>query len=222
MDDQACPRCGTPHELLQEYCLECGLRLPLDRGIVPAVGRAWRLEVSRYPGGWLWVVLVLLAVAALATVAAILASDDSASAVRTIVATESIPATTAAALTETTPTVTAPTTTAPSQTGATTTTQRPPQTAPVEWPEGRSGHTVVVASVPTTTGREAALRHANAAMRAGLPSVGVLDSSEFASLRPGYYVIFSGFYRTVGAALAAVESAQQNGYPRAYEREVTP
>src|SRR5918997_1589630 len=143
MDDQACPRCGTPHELLQEYCLECGLRLPLDRGIVPAVRGAWRLEGSPHPGGRVWVVLVLLAVAALATVAAILASDDSASAVRTIVATESIPATTAAALTETTPTVTAPTTTAPSQTGATTTTQRPPQTAPVEWPEGRSGHTVV-------------------------------------------------------------------------------
>jgi hypothetical protein len=222
VEDQACPRCGTPHEPLQEYCLECGLRLPLDRGFMPAVGRAWRLEVSRHPGGWLWVVLVLLAVAALATVAAILASGDSASAVRTIVATESTPATTAAALTETTPTVTAPTTTGRAQTRATTTTQRRAQTAPVEWPEGRSGHTVVVASVPTTRGREAALRSANAAIRAGLPSVGVLDSSEFASLRPGYYVIFSGFYRTVDAALAAVENAQQNGYPRAYEREVTP
>src|ERR687895_192655 len=125
MREQACPRCGAAHEPLQEYCLECGLRLPLDRGLVPAVGRAWRLEISRYQGGWLWVVLVLLAVAA---------------------------------------------------------------------PGG------VAALVP----------------------VGVLDSSRFASLRPRYYVIFSGFYRTVDAAQAAVEAAQKNGYRRAYEREVTP
>jgi hypothetical protein len=35
-------------------------------------------------------------------------------------------------------------------------------------------------------------------------------------------VIFSGFYRTVDAAVAAVDTAQENGYRRAYEREVTP
>jgi hypothetical protein len=73
-----------------------------------------------------------------------------------------------------------------------------------------------------TRGREAALRQARAAIRAGLPAVGVLDSSQFASLRPGYYVIFSGFYRTVDGAMDAVQTAQQNGYRRAYEREVTP
>jgi hypothetical protein len=78
---------------------------------------------------------------------------------------------------------------------------------------------VVVESTPE---REAAERLARAAIRAGLPDVGVLDSSEYASLRPGYYVVFSGFYRTVDDALAAVEAAQQNGYPRAYEREITP
>ena len=170
-------------------------------------------------------VLVLLALTVLATVAAILASDEGESAVRTIVATEPM------SLTQPVPTQTAfvptttPATTAPSRTqtatGATTT--RPArQSAPIEWPDDRSGHTVIVSSVPTTNGREAALRLARAAIAAGLPRVGVLDSSEFASLRPGYFVVFSGRYDTVDGALAAVESAQSRGYPRAYEREITP
>jgi hypothetical protein len=76
--------------------------------------------------------------------------------------------------------------------------------------------------VPATSGREAALRHARAAIAAGLPRVGVLDSSKFASLRPGYFVVFSGVYETEDGALAAVEAAQSRGYPRAYEREITP
>ena len=215
MNEHACPRCGAAHEPLQEYCLDCGLRLPLDRGVVPAVGRAWHLEVSRYQGGWLWVVLVLLAVAALGAVAAIVASGGDASSVRTIVATESAPTTTQTAQEPTSAATTAP---PPTETA-----DRPSrQTGPVTWPEGRSGHTVVVDSVPVTRGREAALREARAAIRAGLPAVGVLDSSQFASLRPGYYVIFSGFYRTVDGAQAAVDTAQKNGYRRAYEREVTP
>jgi hypothetical protein len=207
---------------MQEYCVECGLRLPLDRGIGETVGRAWRLQVSRYPGGWLWVVLVLLALTAFATVAAILASDEGESAVRTIVATESVP------LTRSLPTQTAflPTTTVPTATSprTRTATRTGParQSAPIEWPEGRSGHTVIVASAPTTNGRDAALRRARAAISAGLPRVGVLDSSEFASLRPGYFVVFSGFYETEDGALEAVESAQSRGYPRAYEREITP
>jgi cytoskeletal protein RodZ len=207
---------------MQEYCIECGLRLPLDRGIVPAVGRAWRLQVSRYPGGWLWVVLVLLGLTVFATVAAILASDEGESAVRTIVATEPTPtARPTATVTAFEPT-TATTTSAPATAETTPTTSAGRPSAPVEWPAGKRGHTVVVASVPTTTGRDRALRLARVAIQAGLPGVGVLDSSEFASLRPGYYVVFSGVYDTVDGALAAVETAQARGYPRAYEREITP
>jgi hypothetical protein len=140
--------------------------------------------------------------------------------VRTIVATEPEPTTTAP-LTQTELESTTPTTTT-SATEKTTTTATTRPVGPVEWPAARSGHTVVVASVPTTKGRDSGLRLARAAIRAGLPNVGVLDSSEFASLRPGYYVVFSGFYRTVDGALAAVEAAQAKGYPRAYEREITP
>jgi hypothetical protein len=209
-----CPRCGAGYEPMQEYCIECGLRLPLDRGIFPTVGRAWRLQVSRYPGGWLWVVLVLLALTAFATVAAILASGEGESAVRTIAATEPTPTVQPTQ----TGTAFAPTTAPP-----TTTPTRPAgRSSPIEWPAGRRAHTIVVASVPTTRGREAALRLARAALRARLPDVGVLDSSKFASLRPGYYVVFSGFYETLDGALSAVETAKARGYPRAYEREITP
>jgi hypothetical protein len=144
--------------------------------------------------------------------------------VRTIVATEPTP--TSAPATETAPATTTPaptTTAATTGTGTTgtgaTTTRAPTQSAPIEWPADRSAHTVVVAS---TTEPETATRLARAAIRAGLPDVGVLESSEYASLRPGYYVVFSGFYQTADDALAAVEAAQQNGYPRAYEREITP
>lgn len=209
-----CPRCGAAYEPMQEYCIECGLRLPRERGIFPTVGRAWRLQVSRYPGGWLWVVLVLLAITVFATLAAILASDEGGSAVRTIAATEPTP-TVRPAETETvfTPT-TAPTTTV-------TTPPAGPAT-PIEWPAGRRAYTIVVDSVPTNRGREAALRIARGALRARLPDVGVLDSSKFASLRPGYYVVFSGFYETLDGALAAVEAAKSRGYPRAYEREISP
>jgi hypothetical protein len=210
-----CPRCGAAYEPMQEYCIECGLRLPLDRGIFPTVGRAWRLQISRYPGGWLWVVLVLLALTAFATVAAILASDTGESAVQTIAATEPTPTVQPTATATALAPTTAPTTT--------TTTGRPAGRAtPIEWPPARRAHTIVVGSVPTTRGRETALRLARAALRAGLPNVGVLESSRFASLRPGYYVVFSGFYATVDAALAAVETAKTRGYPRAYEREITP
>jgi hypothetical protein len=220
LKERSCPRCGAAHEPLQEYCLECGLRLPVDRGVRLAARHAWRLELSRYRAGWLWVVLALLALAALGAVAAILASGGGASTVRTIVATESAPTTTSPPATQTPPEPTSRTTTAPPPTE--TAPRRPRQAAPVKWPRGRSGYTVVLGSVPTTRGREAAVRQARAAIRAGLPAVGVLDSSKFASLRPDYYVIFSGFYRTVDAAVAAVDTAQENGYRRAYEREVTP
>lgn len=220
---RTCPRCGAAYEPAQEYCIECGLRLPLDRGLGQTVGRAWRLQVSRYRGGWLWVVLVLLAIAAFGALAAILASDEGESAVRTIVATEPLPTTRPPLPTQTAfvPTTTAPPI-APTTRTATARTTTTRQTGPLEWPAGKSGHTVVVGNAPIPNGRAAAVRLARAAIAAGLPRVGVLDSSEFASLRPGYFVIFSGVYDTEDEALAAVESAQSRGYPRAYEREITP
>ena len=89
-----------------------------------------------------------------------------------------------------------PTTTASTETATTapTTTQAPPPRPQiVDWPS-QDGYTVVLASMPATGGRAVAIRKAREALAARLPEVGVLDSGEFSSLHPGYYVVFSGIY----------------------------
>ena len=54
-----------------------------------------------------------------------------------------------------------------------------------EWPTDEDGWTIALASLPQTAGRAAALTRARTARRKGLPQVGVLDSSRYASLHPG-------------------------------------
>ena len=52
--------------------------------------------------------------------------------------------------------------------------------------------------------------------------VGVLDSSLFPSLNPGYWAVFSGPYATKDEATMAATTIQGQGYPDAYAREVQP
>ena len=59
------------------------------------------------------------------------------------------------------------------------------------------------------------------ATHGGLPEVGVLDSNQFSSLHPGYYVVFSGIYGTQSQASAAVSAAHAHGFPDAYQTRVT-
>ena len=99
---------------------------------------------------------------------------------------------------------------------------RPSVPRPIgDWPAGRSGYTVVLDSVPASAGLRAARTDAARARRAGLPDVGVLVSAEFASLRPGFYVVFSGVYRTAVQADAAARLARSR-YPVAYPRRIVP
>jgi hypothetical protein len=48
----------------------------------------------------------------------------------------------------------------------------------------------------------------------------VLDSSVYASLQPGYLVVFTGVYGSQTAANAALATAQQAGFAGAYVRRV--
>jgi len=212
-----CPRCGTPYEPEQEYCLECGLRLPVRTGLIARLGTGWYRRFGWYPGDWVWPSLLGLLIAALGATGAIwLGGDDNRGAHGTVVGTTS----TQPVTTETEPT-------APEQTTApTTTTSKPkpppkPKNALTPWPS-RAGWTVVLASVPTSSGRGAAVAQADRALAAGLKSVGVLDSSRFSSLHPGYYVVFSGIYRSEGDANSGVADAHARGYPVAYPRRITP
>jgi hypothetical protein len=48
----------------------------------------------------------------------------------------------------------------------------------------------------------------------------VIDSSRYASLQPGYYVVFTGIYGSKADADAAVATARQAGFAGAYSREI--
>lgn len=117
---------------------------------------------------------------------------------------------------------TAPATTA---TATTTTTTTPPPSPPpkrssLAWPGG-SGWTDILASIPAAGGRAAAIREAQVAVDAGLDEVGVLLSSRYASLRPGYWVVFAGVYRSAGEAQAGLAGARARGFASAYPRLVS-
>jgi hypothetical protein len=219
--EERCPRCGTPYSQGQEYCLECGSRLPTQGGLVALLGSAWRKRVGWYPGDWIWPTLLALFVAAGAGAASALwLADRSSANDQTVVATS--PAASSLQQTQAAPEpTTAPTTTA---TTATTTAPQPPPPAKtlVPWPAGRSGWTIVLDSLPSLNGRAPATVEAQQALHLGLKKVGVIDSSQFSSLHPGYFVVFFGVYDTQTAAQSAIIDAHQKGYGGAYPRRITP
>jgi hypothetical protein len=79
----------------------------------------------------------------------------------------------------------------------------------------------VLESIPTTSGRGLAVARAREAARAGLLQVGVLESSRYSSLHPGYYVVFSGIYTSRAQAERAQVTAATKGFRNAYAREIT-
>jgi hypothetical protein len=237
--DLACPACGSAYELDQEYCLECGARLPVSRMPTP------------HPRRWIWVAVAVAIVVAGAIVGLVAAADNGAPAASGTTTDTPGPTTTAPATgpdtggVETgglpgfeTVTVQPPPTTGAIETGPipgttatiptvttpVTTTPPPATTQPaaglVPWPSGTDGFTVVLASVLVGQGRAAADAQAAKAQAAGLPQVGILESSSYSSLRPGYYVVFSGIYSSNAQAQAAAPAAQARGFPGAYPREI--
>lgn len=218
-----CPRCGTPYEPFQEYCLECGLRLPISRGIIPVLATAWRRRVAWYPGDWVWPVLAALLIAATAAALAIAFTTENGSATRTQAGTEPIPTGTSTGP-EPPPPVGTDTSTLPTETIPTTEPEPPPpppaSTELIEWPPGQNGWTIVLASVPQSQGRAGPTREARRALSQGLSDVGVLNSSEFSSLHPGYFVVFTGIYGSEGEARGALDQAK-SFYAQAYARQIT-
>jgi hypothetical protein len=89
------------------------------------------------------------------------------------------------------------------------------------WPAGRDGWTIALVSYRVTGGTAAAFATAARAARGGLPEVGVIDSSQFSSLHPGYYIVFSGVYSSLGEAQAALPSVRATGFSSAYTRQIS-
>src|SRR5262245_17133134 len=223
-DERRCPRCAAPYAEGQEYCLECGERIPAAPGLTTRLGNRWRRRLGWYPGDWIWPALLTLVVAIVAgLLSAIFLADESSSAGGTLVRTLERPSTEPQRQAPPEPTITAPTTTTP--TPGTTPRKPPPpprKAALVFWPATKSGWTIVLDSVPAANGRPGAVAEAKQAARLGMTEVGVLDSSRFSSLPPGYVGVFAGIYDPEAEAQSHVIEAHRHGYRGPYPRPITP
>ena len=77
-----------------------------------------------------------------------------------------------------------------------------------QWPAARARWTNILVSVPKVEGRDAAVARAEQARRKGLRRVGVLDSSRYASLHPGYWMVFAGVYPSEPEAASRLREAK--------------
>ena len=190
----ACPNCGADAEPDQLFCLECGERLNLGYRRPPS----WRLPAAVVAG------VVLLAGVA-AAFALVQIADDAEEAAGPPVQ----------------PPAAAPQGTSTDETDTTEEEEEPPApdegAAPGdvrEWPADTSAYTVILLSTDTAEGARAT---AEQAARAGIPA-GVLDSSDYSSLNPGFQVVFAGEF---DSAEEATQEAERYaglvfavGYPR--------
>ncbi len=218
-----CPRCNATVDPSQEYCLECGTRLPHDqRAGSASAGSGQRHGWAAAP--WVVPALLGLVVAVLGTGAAMVISSegDQPSAIST--ATGGSLTVTNDGSTLTAPEPTEPTTTtAPATTTAPTTTAKPPANpAAIVWPRDRRGWTIVLLSLPQSNGLAPANAKAAELRRGGLRRVGVLTSDRYASLHPGYYVIFTGIFDSEAEAASALQRARAVCDCTAYQREIVP
>jgi hypothetical protein len=195
--DALCPRCGARRSASQDYCLECGLRLPVTDGGIAALRRGWIRSLGWYPGDWVWLSLAALLVAAGGAAAAIAVNRHHAVAAATTFVAPT-PRTVAAA-----PVAASP-------------------NGKTVWPAGESGFTVVLLSAPAPNGETHPESVARRAARAGLQQVGVLDSSDYSSLHPGYDIVFTGIYGGASDATTALETVRARGFGGAYVARVSP
>lgn len=189
--DRTCPHCGAVREHDQRYCLECGRPLPDTLGRIPALRRRWIRRFGWYPGDWIWLPLAMLVVAAVGAAAAASVSHQRRSErPRVITAIATTPLTASSS--------------APAVAGT--------------WPASRNGWTIVLGSYPHASGQAVANQAAAVARKKNLPQVGVLDSSDWPSLQPGYFVVFSGVYASESDASNALPQARGAGFGAAYTR----
>lgn len=86
-----------------------------------------------------------------------------------------------------------------------------------DWPGG-SAYTAILASL----GSESEAIDFQSEARADGLDAGVLNSSEYGSLNPGYWVVFSGTYDSSDGASERASYAKSLGYSSAYPRFVSP
>ena len=221
-----CPDCGAVVEPSQEYCLACGRRLVETGGA--DLAERWRYALPLTDRDWGWPILTALIIAILASVFAIMVVQSKKTTTLQALGPNVRPTTTSPA-TKTAGTTTDNGTTSSPSTGAKTTTHSgTTSTSPaspihskglIDWP-GPSAYTIVLASIPISSGKPGARQKALEALHSGLVDVGVLDSSDFSSLHPGYFVIFSGVYESQSEASKHLSAARQAGFDSPYPKRV--
>ncbi len=213
--DATCPRCGTARTRSDRYCLACGLKLPVVAGAVPALRRRWLRRLGWYPGDWVWLSLASLVVAVGGAAAAIAVTtrDDKP---KPVVFT----APGQVAVGEPSPGIAVrPRSTVPAR-------KLPKAPEPtvlpkrVSWPPNENGWTIVLVSYPKVSGIATARGTVDRAVKSNLRRVGILDSGNYASLQPGYFVVFTGIYASKVDADAAVGTVKQAGFGGAYSRQI--
>ena len=216
--DTTCPRCGSARSAADRYCLDCGLRLPIVAGSVPSLRRGWLRRLGWYPGDWVWVSLLTLLVAAGGAAVAIVITNRDRSHPPVVLTAASVVSVGEPAVPQSRTATVANTATLPSA---------PEPGAPtrangrLEWPANVNGWTIVLVSYPKANGRTTALTTATRAAKANLRQVGIIDSGGFASLQPGYFVVFSGIYGSKADADAGVGTVRQAGFGGAYSRQIS-
>src|SRR3954471_1240193 len=171
--EATCPSCGAPAERGQLVCLECGSRIALD---------------YRRPSGWKLPLAIVIAVLVVAGVALGVGLHEITSDAKTEVAQtpRGKPAPPQKPNADTRPKKKA--------TARQPAASRPAVKTPgaASWPAGRDGFTVVLLSSSDQAG---ARSFARTAKQGGTP-VGVLRSNDYSSLEKGFWIVFSGVYRT--------------------------
>jgi hypothetical protein len=184
-----------------ERCATCGA--PRGRAYEYCLECGTRFHRVRRRVHWVWPALAaLLLAAAGGAVAATTSAGGGARSMRTIVATQPLVAAS--------PPAPRPRSSAKPKAKT--------RSGLITWP-GRPGYTVVLATIPVRTGPAAAHSQALAAVQAGVRDVGVLVSSSYSGLHPGYFVVFSGVYDTLEEAQSALVSIRPV-FPGAFAQQI--
>ncbi len=243
-----CPACLSLHRPGQTYCLECGARLADETGLPPPASER---GASLTPGRRLAIALAILLLILIGALIAwaFTRDDDTPDDHLAVVPPHSIPlpdVTTAPGAPTTTPTgPTIPTgtgATAPTDSGETiptfsedlpstdetgppsSTEEAPPDEEPIdEWPAGFDGWATILISKEVDEFDNAYMEGLRADAEArGLTDLGILYSSDWSSLNPGFRVLYQGPFDTRDEANRTAVAAQANGYEFAYPRNVAP
>jgi septal ring-binding cell division protein DamX len=189
----------------QEWCLNCGAAV--GTRIVAAPG--WRTPIAI--AGVLAVLFVVAIIVALVQLA-----DDTDTVRETPAAATTTPAPASTPTPQPTTTPAPTTTPSPTATATPTTTPSGSTNGDAEWPQGKEGWTVVLASV---TSEDDAKSKAKDFAGQGIDGVGVLNADNFSSLKDGSFVVFAGQYDTQAQAGDALDKVDA---PDAYIRHIVP